>query len=304
MNAKQAITNPYVPPKRPVLVAGRNGLPKLVMTSPDGASAEVYLHGAQVMSWVPAGGSERLFVSRGADFRENAVVRGGIPLAFPRVGSDGRLPRHGFVRTMEWGLAQVGQTDSGAVSATFRLTDSRASWSLWRHRFLLELKVVVGGQSLDLRWLIKNDGQKPFRFMAALQAYLQLADGLAQARLLGLEGRMYRDLEAAIERTDDALLPNVATGFRHFYPNVPGPLLLRDGGQSLQIASSLPDIGLWSPGSVAEALPTDIDDDEPGSFIRLESAVADQSIWLQPGDSWRGRVVLTADEAPPLLPTR
>jgi glucose-6-phosphate 1-epimerase len=43
------------------LESGRNGLPRLRLTTPDGAEAEVYLHGAHVTSWRPAGGEEALF---------------------------------------------------------------------------------------------------------------------------------------------------------------------------------------------------------------------------------------------------
>jgi len=51
---------------RPATVLpGRGGLPKAVLTALDGDRAEVYLHGAHVTSWVPAGGVERLFLAAG-----------------------------------------------------------------------------------------------------------------------------------------------------------------------------------------------------------------------------------------------
>ena len=54
---------------------GAGGLPRLLLTAVDGARAELYLHGAQVTSWIPAHeGSDRLFLSASAQFR----VRGPI----------------------------------------------------------------------------------------------------------------------------------------------------------------------------------------------------------------------------------
>ena len=49
----------------------------------DGASALVALHGAHVLSWIPADGRERLFLSERATFDGQAAIRGGIPLVFP-----------------------------------------------------------------------------------------------------------------------------------------------------------------------------------------------------------------------------
>lgn len=304
MNAKQTITNPYVPPKRPVLVAGCNGLPKLVMTAPDGACAEVYLHGAQVTSWIPAGGREWLFVSRGNAFREDDAIRGGVPVIFPQIGSDGRLPRHGFARTLDWELVQVRQNADGSVAAGFQLADSRASWRLWRHRFLFELQVTVGGSALDLRWRVTNTGKKRFRFTAGLHTYLRLEEGVTQARLLGLEGRCYRNLHDGSECTDPEFVLNADDGCGRFYPTAAAPLLLRDGGRTLRItADSLPDVGLWCPSQEEAARLLDLEVDEQGEFIRIETAAAEQPLWLQPGETWQGRQTLIADE-PPLLPTK
>ena len=39
------------------------GQPGVRVQSPDGAQATVLLHGAQVISWVPAGGANQLYMS-------------------------------------------------------------------------------------------------------------------------------------------------------------------------------------------------------------------------------------------------
>ena len=47
--------------------AGRNGLPRLVVSSPLGAG-EIYLHGAHVTAWQPAGGAPVIWMSRESQF--------------------------------------------------------------------------------------------------------------------------------------------------------------------------------------------------------------------------------------------
>lgn len=50
---------------------------------PTGESVEVLLHGATVISWKDASGSEKLWLSEKAVLDGSKAVRGGIPLVFP-----------------------------------------------------------------------------------------------------------------------------------------------------------------------------------------------------------------------------
>jgi len=50
-------------------------LPKLAITAPDGASAVIFLQGAQLTSWIPASGEEQLFLSRTANLAERSLRR-------------------------------------------------------------------------------------------------------------------------------------------------------------------------------------------------------------------------------------
>lgn len=68
----------------------------------EGASALVALHGAHVLSWIPADGREHLFLSDRAIVDGQAAIRGGIPLIFPQFGERGSLRKHGFARTAPW----------------------------------------------------------------------------------------------------------------------------------------------------------------------------------------------------------
>ena len=46
----------------------------------DGAQATVLVHGAHLVSWIPAGGEEQLYLSPAAKYGLGASVRGGVPV--------------------------------------------------------------------------------------------------------------------------------------------------------------------------------------------------------------------------------
>ncbi len=75
------------------------GQSAIKLRTPDGAQAIVLLHGAQLVSWIPAGGKEQLYLSPQALYEAGKAVRGGVPVVFPQFekrGPDRSLPRHGW----------------------------------------------------------------------------------------------------------------------------------------------------------------------------------------------------------------
>ncbi|MBS1199048.1 MAG: D-hexose-6-phosphate mutarotase, partial [Proteobacteria bacterium] len=75
------------------------GVEAVRLQTSKGASAIVSLHGAQVLSWIPAmGGGERLYLSERAVFQAGQPIRGGIPVIFPQFANFGSGQRHGFAR--------------------------------------------------------------------------------------------------------------------------------------------------------------------------------------------------------------
>src|SRR5262245_32699063 len=171
---------------------GREGLPSLALVAGDGARAEVYLHGAHVTSWIPAGGDERLFLSARSRFGPGEAIRGGIPVCFPQFAAQGPLPNHGFARTSVWELAEAQRTVTGAARALLRLADSPATRAQWSHPFALELTVSVTGRTLELGLTVINTGAKAFEFTGALHSYLRVAD-VRRATVRGLQNVRYRD---------------------------------------------------------------------------------------------------------------
>jgi hypothetical protein len=89
--------------------AGPGGLPAAVLTHPDGARAELLLHGAALTSWRRADGAEALALRGDNAFSGafDAPVRGGLGLAWPQVGA-GALPPDGLLARLHWSVVAAG----------------------------------------------------------------------------------------------------------------------------------------------------------------------------------------------------
>jgi len=174
------------------VVTGNGGLPEVRVTTPQ-AAGEMYLHGAQVTSWKPAGTEEVIFLSARAQWNEGIAIRGGIPICFPwfrAKADDTRAPSHGFVRTKAWQLESITQEgDEVAVAMSTASDDDTRKW--WPFDFRLLHRVTFGAE-LKLELTVTNDGGDPFRFEEALHAYHKVGQ-VENVRITGLDGVSYLD---------------------------------------------------------------------------------------------------------------
>lgn len=266
-----------------------HGLRALRLATPDGASAIVARHGAQVLSWVPACGGERLYLSDKSPFDAGTAIRGGVPVVFPQFGTLGPLPRHGFVRTAEWDLLeQHGGKDF--ASATFRLLVSPQSRPIWPHDFAAELTVAVGADRLDIELEVENLGAEEFAFTAALHTYLKVAE-VETVRLEGLRGTRYRDqTRHGNEHLDRGNALVVADEVDRIYLDAPATLLLRQPGASLGIHSEgFPDVVVWNPWEKKCAAMADMPRDGFRRMLCVEAAVIGRPVVLAAGQAWWAR---------------
>jgi glucose-6-phosphate 1-epimerase len=175
------------------IVAGNGGLPKVCVTTPS-ASAEIYLHGAQLTSWRLAGAEEAIFLSGHSHWEDSRAIRGGIPICFPWFranAEDSQAPAHGFVRTREWRLDAVAAEDSGAVILSCSTESDESTRRWWPHEFRLVHRVTVGG-TLHLELTATNIGATPLSFEEALHTYFHVGDA-RNVRVHGLDRVTYLD---------------------------------------------------------------------------------------------------------------
>jgi glucose-6-phosphate 1-epimerase len=174
------------------VIGGHGGFEKVRITAP-AAEGEVYLHGAHVTSWKPAGRDEVLFLSSQSRWENGHAIRGGIPICFPWFGAkadDPQAPAHGFVRTKAWQLESIMQVEDGAAVSMFTESDEDTRrW--WQAEFHLAYRVTFG-RDLLLELAVTNTGKKPLRFEEALHAYHRVGD-VRNARVSGLDAVNYID---------------------------------------------------------------------------------------------------------------
>ena len=279
---------------------GAGGLPKVAITGADGAHVEVYLHGAHVTSWIPAGEhADRLFLSESSQFAPGVAIRGGVPVCFPQFADQGPLPMHGFARITAWELVESGRADNGAALARLRLEDSDATRALWPHAFALELSITAHRSTLVLALAVTNTGAAAFTFTTALHTYLRIAD-VHTTLIRGLQGASYRDkvlnkddvVETAAELAIDREIDRV-------YRGVPAMLEVREARRATIVhATGFVDTVIWNPGAQKGATLHDL---EPGGYAHMlcvEAAVASQDVTLQPRETWCGSQALTSRGIP------
>lgn len=264
-----------------------HGLEALELVAPDGARATLLLHGAHLVSWIPAGADEQFYVSPNSAFVTGQAVRGGVPVCFPQFASRGPLQKHGFARTKPWQLvsAEAGRDDALAV---LRLSDDSATRMVWPHAFEAELSVRLAGRTLEIELACENRGEADMSFTAALHTYLKLGRILS-ASLQGLSGLAYWDSanDRAATQHEDLLRLDGETD--RIYQGVRGDLTLRDEDRRLIIRQQgFQDAVVWNPGETkGDALP-DMPTGGWKQMLCVEAAQVIKPVVLQPGESWAG----------------
>jgi glucose-6-phosphate 1-epimerase len=193
------------------LDAAKGGLTRINVRAP-AADAHVYLHGAHVTHFQPAGQQPVLFLSDQSRFEPGKAIRGGVPIIFPWFGAksdDPAAPMHGFARTVEWELMAVRQGAAGDVRLVLETRASDATRKLWPHEFILRYTVCVA-KALELT-LEVIAGSADLIFEEALHTYLALGD-VRNASIEGLAERAYLDKTDGMRRKIQPAGPMVIGG--------------------------------------------------------------------------------------------
>ena len=263
-------------------------LPAVTLCAADGAQATVTLYGGHLVSWRSSDGRERLFCSRESSLDGSRAIRGGVPVIFPQFGARGAGMRHGFARVATWQLAATGD-ENGAAWAEFTLDQDKlpaAIAAAWPFAFALRLRVAVHGQSLDISLNVHNTGAQPFPFSAALHSYFAV-DQLEQARITGLQRVRYSD-DTPLDALQAKEVLQFADKLDRIYDQLPGPLQLETGGDTLRLAQQgFTDAVVWNPGAQDAAALADLADDEYQRFVCIEAALIQPDV-LAAGAEWHG----------------
>jgi glucose-6-phosphate 1-epimerase len=174
------------------ITSGNGGLPRVSIATP-AASAEIYLHGAQLTSWRPTGYEDVIFLSRQSQFEAGKAIRGGIPVCFPWFRNkvdDPKAPSHGVVRTKAWQLESV-EVHGNGVQVSLSTVSDEGTRAWWPHDFHLVHRATIGTQ-LTQELIVTNINAVPVRLEEALHTYYHV--GAADSvHIRGLDGVSYLD---------------------------------------------------------------------------------------------------------------
>ena len=267
--------------------------PAISLVLPAGDRVLVAMHGAHVLSWCTADGTERLYLSPDAVFDGRSAIRGGVPICCPQFNTRGALPKHGFMRNVPWVLEE-----SNAESMAFGLRANDATRALWPFDFHARLHVALAPGQLRMTLTLTNAGEAAFDFSAALHSYLRV-DEIAAVRLEGLQGarrwdavRDVRSVEAVEALRFDAEFDSVYSVSER--PSS-APLRLVQPASVMEIvqSASCTETVVWNPGAALSAQLADMPDDGYRQMLCVEAARIDAPVTLPPGASWTGWQQLT-----------
>jgi len=276
---------------------GHGGLPKIQITG-SRAEGEMYLHGAQVTSWKPAGNSEVLFLSTKSRWQEGQAIRGGIPICFPWFRSkvdDPKAPAHGFARTRSWKLESIVQEERGVlVSMSLESDEQTRRW--WPGEFHLAYRVVLGPE-LILELVCTNTDKTDLRFEEALHTYNRVAD-VANVRLEGLDAVQYLDNTDANKMHVQCGDVKIASATDNAFVDTQNDVDLLDPELRRRVrlkkSNSLTTV-VWNPWLEAAARMKDLGDGEWTQFLCVEASnILTASVSLAPGAEHKMTAVLSA----------
>ena len=249
--------------------AGQGGLTKAVVATPV-ASGEVYLHGAHVTSWQPAGHGPVLWMSRSSLFQPGKPIRGGVPICFPWFGpnaSDASAPAHGFARTAMWEVAEARPTAEGGISMTLQTRIDP-----FAVRFTVEFGSVL---RMTLATELATGVSTSHRFEDALHTYFSVSD-VRNISITGLEQSRYIDkLDGAAEKPATGVAIEFIGETDRVYFDSDSECHLHDPGRKRTIAvskSGSHSTVVWNPWIAKSARMPDFGDHEWPEMVCIETA--------------------------------
>ncbi len=261
--------------------------------------AEIALHGAHLMSFVPEGQEALLWMSKKSCFEAGKAIRGGIPICWPWFGGHPRgstMPAHGFARISTWEPVAAGSCGKGAAFLELALTPGLIADEFETADFLVSLRVEVSNK-LSVALSIENTGEKAFSYSAALHSYFKVSD-IAKITLSGLDGRTFIDTlddSTHLQQGDITFAAETDS----VYPDTEDTCVINDPGFKRKIkiskAGSRSTV-VWNPWAAKARRMPDFGDREFREMLCVETANAGTDArTLAPGEGHTLQVIIESE---------
>ena len=285
------VATPDLPPGVTVVTTEGGGGLEAVRVETQAARGLVYLNGAHLAEWTPAGAEPVLWMSVHSAFAVGSPIRGGVPVCGPWLGpgrSGDRAPAHGWFRISQWTLAGASVDGDGAATLTFTLDgrDAAAAVTEGSSREVRAEYVVTLGRALELA-LTVSAGTEPLELEEALHTYLAVSD-VRSVTVSGLDGVSYVDKVAGgtheVQAGDVTFSGETDRVYAH-----EDSATVHDPGLGRRIVLTKEGSGstvVWNPWVAKSAAMPDFGDDEWPGMVCLEAGNAlDSAVLLGPGES-------------------
>ena len=269
------------------------------------ATATVFLQGAHLTEWEPAGFGPALFLSGRSEFAPGKAIRGGVPICFPWFGPDatgmragGRPgPSHGFARTQEWEVAFAALAGE-ELHLTLTLAPTELSRSLGYDRFRVVYQMTIG-QTLSLQLTVANEAEGELRFEEALHTYLHVSD-VREAGMTGLAGVSYLDKTDGMREKVQGPETMVLTGATdRVYGGTEGAVVVEDhaGGRRVTVEKvNSESTVVWNPWAEGVRALPDMDPEGWTGMLCVETAnVGADGLRLAPGQAHTMRARISVE---------
>lgn len=269
---------------------GKGDLPVARITNRH-AHAEISLYGAHVLSFIPNGQKDVLWLSPKSMFEPGKPIRGGIPVCFPWFGAhaaDSQKPMHGFARLNFWNVIETSSLKNGSTRLILGLTSTPETMALWPYSFSAKL-IIEAGEKLDVTLCCTNTGSETFTISGALHSYFAISN-IGAIAISGLKDTYYHAgfaKEADQEQTGEILTINKEENRR--YINHTNDCVLSDPAwnRKIRVAKKGSKVTVvWNPYSETVKTMADIPETGYLDFVCIEAAnyYADSPA-IKPGDT-------------------
>lgn len=271
------------------------------VVSRDGMQAELFLQGATVTRWAPAGQRPVIFTSPKAIYAPGTAIRGGIPIIFPWFGpsrTNPKAPQHGFVRASPWKLESVSADKPGEVTMALSFGPSDPPSEFWPEPFHATYTVTFG-KTLSVALAVQNKASHPVVFEEALHTYFEVS-AVTDVSVSGLAGTTFIDkVDGATRKTEASNAVKLTGETDRVYLNTGRQLAIDDPAWKRRIrlekdgaASTI----VWNLWAEKAAAMRDMGDPAWRSFICVECGnAADNEVHLAANSEHLLSTLITVD---------
>lgn len=276
---------------------GKDGVPFIELFNRY-ASALISLQGAHILSWIPKGEEDVIWLSEEARLEPGKSIRGGVPICWPWFGAyepghagfdasprESNFPAHGFARTSNWQILSTEALQNGNTRIIFTMKPQPNNTDMWPQQTSVQYIVTIG-KKLELELITHNDGAQPVTIGQALHTYFRVGD-ISKTILHGLDNAEYLDKPDNFNRKTQLGPIDIEGEVDRIYLDTSNDCIINDMMLKRNIVivkCGSHSTVVWNPGEKVAEQMGNLGKDGYRQMLCVESAnAADDIVTIEPG---------------------